>query len=260
MTMRAKPLLTVALLLGTASCTMVTTATPPERDADVRMDLGLAALENQQFRAAFDELSWVYTQCAGYERGVQALVGLAALELDARNEAGRPGTGAELLARLITEPGQPDWLRPLTESSYLMALALGAPAVGQAGAAPDTGAAVTPDTLPGDTAPATSGEPLAEAAPDDRRRLPPPGQRERLRTNRDEPVYNCGAPVPTDEATRSLPTLPGPSLVALLAEAEAARDASTSRTEALNAELQALRQRLQETEQELERIRRTLRP
>ncbi|HSH45368.1 MAG TPA: hypothetical protein VK966_05910, partial [Longimicrobiales bacterium] len=217
MTMRAKPFMTAVFLLGTASCTMVTTATPPDRDAARRMDLGLEAMTAGAYRAAFDELSWVYTHCAGHERGVQALVGLAALELDARNEVGRPQVGSELLARLITQPGTPEWLRPLTEASYLMAAALGA--------VPSAAAPIgRPDSAGPDSVPAASRDIPSDPDADSRAEASRPV---RYTAVDDGPVHNCGPTVDADDwVTPDLPVLPGPSLVALLAEAEASRDAS----------------------------------
>src|SRR5690606_35606741 len=148
-------------------------------------------------------------------------------------------------------PGTPDWLRPLTEASYLMAAALGAAPA----AVPPTG---PPDSV--DSAPLASRDSAAPDTADIDARAAP---REPVRYSAvdDGPADNRGPAVDADDwVTPDLPVLPGPSLVALLAEAEASRDASTDRAESLDAELRALRQRLQETEQELERIRRTLRP
>lgn len=260
--MRATHLLTAALLLGTAACSVVTTATAPrDQNAEVRLERGLQALDAGEYRAAFDELAWVYARCAGHERGLHALVGLAAVELDPRNRSGRPGVGSDLLGRLLTTPGTPSWLLPMGETSYLMALALGAPEASI-------------------TAPDTSGEPVGE--PEDAAADAPADttaeevqteeevQRARARTVldpatyqlTDEPAYGCGRAVTVedDRLARVPPTLPGPSLLSLLADMEASRDSASVRARALNAELEALRQRLAETEQELERIRRTLRP
>lgn len=274
--MRVTQLLTLALLLATGACTLVTTASPPREDAGDRLERGLAALDAQQYRTAFDELAWVYSRCAGHERGVHALVGLAALELDPRNRAGRPDLAVDLLGRILTRPGPPQWLLPLSESAYLMALALGAPPVGPSGAAlqgvpVDTMQAdpVRTDTVRTDTSRADTtaadpdpADPWPAAIRDTTNavdRSPPATPAPRPWTG--EPVAGCG-PATTDEdwVAPPLPTLPGPSLVSLLSQMEASRDSAVARSAALNAELEALRQRLQETEQELERIRRTLRP
>lgn len=263
--MRVTQLLMLALLLATGACTLVTTATPPREDAADRLERGLLALDAQQYRTAFDDLAWVYARCAGHERGVHALAGLAALELDPRNRAGRPAVGADLLGRLLTQPGPPQWLLPLSESAYLMALALGAPPAASPGAAVDgvPGDTMRTDTVRGDTTrPAPIGREPSPAIADTTAATD--GAAPATPTPRPwagEPVAGCG-PATADEdwVAPALPTLPGPSLVALLAEMEASRDSAASHSAALNAELEALRQRLQETEQELERIRRTLRP
>jgi hypothetical protein len=77
----------------------------------------------------------------------------------------------------------------------------------------------------------------------------------------DNAVRGCGRILAeTGPAPAMLPMLPGPSLRAMLGEAEAARDVLEERVAAMETELSRLRVALAEARSELERIRRTLRP
>lgn len=278
-------LLVLSLVALAGGCAALTPAPPPEQNAEVRLERGLAALEVGRYTQAFDDLAWVYTHCPGRTAGSHALVALAALELDPRNRVARPAVATELLGRVIRDPGTPDWLRPMAEAGFLTALALGAP---------------HPDGLPApDPAPdpvadsAITGDPLERADSVDR--AEPPAHADSLEqadpaaelpaavtkeeapaerpvpdpspanpaTAAVEPAYGCGPRIAVDEQGRmasALPTLPGPSMATLLARSEAVRDSAIGRTEALQRELAAVREQLQATEAELERIRKTLKP
>lgn len=240
--MRPRHLLSAALFLGVGACAALRPDPPVERDASYRLDRGLAALQAGEYRAAFDDLAWVFAHCEDRVRGAEALVALSALELDPRNRAARPGLASDLMARTIREPALPGYVRPLAQSAYLQALALGAPPAPAGRAIAD-----------GDTA-----APLA-AAPDSGVRvvrasdvLDPP---------EDTVVYGCGTRIaPSGWVPPPLPELTGPSFAELLADAERARDLAVARADTLRVELEAVRQSLQETEAELERIRTTLKP
>lgn len=291
-------LLVLSLVALAAGCAALTPAPPPEQNAELRLDRGLAALEAGRYTRAFDDLAWVYTHCAGRAAGGHALVALAALELDPRNLAARPDVGTELLGRVIRDPGTPDWLRPMAETAFLTGLALGAPhpeGIPEPDPAMDTARMAEllepadsleppplepadslhrPDPLepadsteqpdstehadraeqtdPADVPPATpEGQAPAEVtAPD-----PAPADMER--------AFGCGPHVPADDPDRvasSLPILPGPSMATTLARSEAAREFALGRVGALERELATVREQLQATEAELERIRRTLKP
>lgn len=255
--MRVSHLLALGVLAGAtaqlSACSLLQRDPPPERNAAVRLDRGLQALDQGRFRAAFDELVWVYTHCPGRTASTRALVGLAALELDPRNRHGRPDVGSELLGRVITEPATPGWVRPLAETGYLMALALGAPA---AGAPADTAVA---DSAARDTAG------VGVAASRSLGRDAETGQRsasEVLGPRAEEPVHGCGAAVPATEGmvARALPTLPGPSLVTILRRTERERDVLAVRADTLQKELASTAKQLEETKAELERIRKIIKP
>ena len=258
--MRPRHLLVATMLIGLGACSALRPEPPLDRDAAHRLDRGLAALDGGLYREAFDDLAWVYTHCTGHTRGAEALVALAALELDPRNLAGRPAVGTDLLARVLREPTPPDYVRPMAASAYLMARALGAPAAApaergptaaEAGAAPaeaaDSGAA---RPTPADTAVR-----VAEARVDLVRAA------EVLEPITETSAYGCGAEIAAEGwVAPRLPEMPGPTLVSLLAAAERARDASEGQVATLRQELETTRARLTAVEAELERIRKTLRP
>ena len=241
------PSLPLTLLLGTlvTGCAALGTERPPERNATLRLDRGLAALDAGAHREAFDDLAWVYSHCAGREAAARAAVALAALELDPRNRAARPDIGTDLLGRVIRDPATAEWVRPLAETAFLAALALGAPA-------PDA-AEATVDDAEGEAAHAEApvGTP---ASPDEVLPVPAPGAA-------GDRVYGCGDIVEVDDAAvASLPRLPGPSMAELLAETEAEREAAQGRADSLQQQLVAVEEELSATRSELERIRKTLKP
>lgn len=87
---------------------------------------GLSALERQQYREAYDHFAWVAQHHPREEIGTQAMLALAAIELDPRNEQRRLDVGAEILGRYFYSEATPAWQRPLLASAYLLALELGA--------------------------------------------------------------------------------------------------------------------------------------
>lgn len=258
---RPRHLLVAATLLGLGACAALRPDTYSELDASYRLDRGLAGLEAGRYREGFDDLAWVYAHCRDRTRGMQALVALSALELDPRNQAARPAVGTDLLGRLLREDPAPGYVRPLAESAYLMALSLGAPPAPAAMAEP----AVPPDTAQAAAAALeTTGAPEARVAvagnatgATDSVRLVRAAQV--LAPTSAEEVYGCGSPIEVG-APAPLPALPGPTMVSLLAAAERAREASVADADSLRVALDSARQRLQETEAELERIRQTLKP
>ena len=252
---RAIMLLTLTLTLSAGGCSLLREDRAPERNAALRLEQGLAAFDAGLYADAFDELAWVYSHCPQRVAGHQALTALAALELDPRNESGRPELGTQLLGELTQRAGTPEWIRPMAQTAYLMALALGAPPAGGNGSggtpAPADGQGVAGDRAQERPLGETGGPPAlpaweAESAPE---------------RQEEELAYGCGRVVDRPGwSPDPLPTLAGPSLVALLAQAEARRDALAQRADTLASALEAARQELAETRTELERIRKTLQP
>lgn len=283
--------LTLALLLG--SCAALRTTAPPESDAEFRLTQGLLALRAGQHAEAFDQFVWVQAHCPGREAGARAQAVLAAMELDPNHAGGRPAVGMELLEGLIMGADTPDWMRPMARTTYLLALGLGArgPASPETAAEPPAGepeASPEPDpaeplpdepAAPAEERPGLELEPVTPAEPDTAAELEAPpapapdepgedtvaapgGVTERRQIQADPgPIHGCGRPVESAlPADARLPTLPGPSLAAMLGAVEADLEAEAERTAALEAELATARRELAETRAELERIRRTLRP
>jgi hypothetical protein len=274
---RATVLLVLAVATG-GGCATLAPSRSEDQNARFRLERGLSALETGAYTAAFDDLAWVYSHCTGREAAGQALLALAALELDPRNERARPSVGTDLLGRAITGAEAPRWTRPLAETSFLTALALGAPhpappAPAAEGTEPtgDTTAApgnVMVDTTAMEAAAVDAAEPHAgvHRDPDE----PATTAAEALRPQplatggaMPEPAYGCGPAVEAeagDTARAVLPELPGPSMAALLSRAETRRDSLAMTTQLLQQELTLLREQLAATRAELERIRKTLKP
>lgn len=255
-------LLMLAAVVVVGGCTALVPDRPPEQDARVRLDRGLAALDAGMYSEAFRDLAWVYTHCPAREAGTHALVALASLELDPRNDMARPAVATELLGRVIRTSDAPAWVRPLAETSYLTALALGAPPADPqppAGHPVDGANRGEVEHAAGEPAPADSAhtDPLLhedEDEVDPALVVTPPAPDA-------EPVYGCGRVVTEERwAAPALPTLPGPSLARLLAEAEARRATTAARADTLQSRLASVTQQLEATQAELERIRRTLKP
>jgi hypothetical protein len=241
------------LLLG--GCAALRPAPPPDQDAQLQLHRGLEALHQGQYAGAYDRLAWVVTHCPAQEAGLHAQAGLAALELDPNNPVGRPATGMRILADLILGPATPSHLRVLAETTYILSLGLGAPPATVPGQVDDPDADTPTDQPRDPTPPAAAPRPGAwtrgaTAAAD-------PG----LARPRPSPVHGCGPVLAAAESVRtSLPTLPGPSLAAMLSQAEARQRAAVADAEGLRGEVARLRQELEATAAELARIRRTLRP
>jgi hypothetical protein len=97
-----------------------------EPDPAMRLQLGLAALAEQDMVTAQEHLEWVYRNHPGDELGTQALLALIAAELDPRNPTRSLWTSASLADQLLHAPEAPAWTRPVGHTLYLVALELGA--------------------------------------------------------------------------------------------------------------------------------------
>lgn len=258
-------MLIIAVATAMGGCASLTPA-QPELDARHRLDRGLSALEAGAYPAAFDDLAWVYSNCWGREAAVHALLALAALELDPRNERARPSVGTDLLGRAISGPGTPHWARPLVETSFLTALALGAPHPGEPDyARADHARGVEP--APGEPAPDEHPEdelPVDDELPADEEHAadePATTAEAALDPPTTGSATGCGQVIDAEGwVAPPLPELPGPSMTDLLARAESRRDSLAIRTDFLQRQLDSALEDLQATRAELERIRRTLNP
>ena len=252
----------IALLfiLTLPACSIGGGAASPAPDAARRasLDLGVAALEAADFRAAVERLAPIAAVCPTDALGRRAMLLLAAAELDPRNAEGRADAAAELAAFQLARAPRGEWEGTLATQLYLLALDHGAePIEGSTvpdasivwsrflpadtidehplGVAADTGAIVASRLVGADSTPA-----VAPAEP------PAGGPRCTV------------APVRNDLV---MPRLTRPSLASQAAAPRAAAaSGDNADSRALAAEVERLRAELARKEQELDRIRRTLRP
>jgi hypothetical protein len=205
----------------------------PEAEAAGRLSAGAAALDIGNFSAARTDLGWVYMHCPGTDDGRTALLLMATGYLDPRNAERRPDLAAALAAHVadLAPSGSP--LGSTATGIYLLAKEHGAPP--------------------------PRAEPLEEARRDTRAAA--------AGCSAEEPRASLAlleSAVPGDEATDGpidwLPDLPSATVPDRIAAAEGTRDSLALRVAELEEQVQALRDRVEIQQQELERIRRTLRP
>lgn len=101
---------------------------PPEQAAPDFMDEALFALRDRNYSGAHDNLIEVLELCGQSPLGQQALLLVAAAELDPRNPSPRRSLASEATGLLLTDAATPSWARQLGESLYLLALRTGAKA------------------------------------------------------------------------------------------------------------------------------------
>lgn len=221
-------------------------------------DDGVRRMEAGETRVALDRLATVAAMCPVDGPGRRSLLLMAALELDPGYAQRRPDVAAQLAAFQLARPSESErWVAPLAREIYTIALDYGATPIDSAGI-PDASviwAAYFP-TLP-DSAGARLplGVDTTAAAPAHGLASPPPAT-----GSRGGPLCEVGEP----RAGVVLPRLTGaPVVTRAQANGSAApRPATTdpADTRALMAEVERLRGELARKEQELDRIRRTLRP
>ena len=178
-----------SLLLGCA-----TLKAPLETRGEKRFEDGLSALGRGDYRVAHEHLAWVAQHYGHESYGQQALLTLAAMEMDPRNPTRRITVGTDVAAGYLRLPEKAPWTQPVAQTLYLLGLELGA------------------------------AEERAERAERQAERTP-----------------------------AKLPNLPGPTVTSKLRSVEQERDKLARRVDALE-------KQLAEKEQELERIKKTIRP
>lgn len=261
-------ILLVALL---PSCMLAGPAEAPTGDAARERTFrdGIRALEQAEFESASQRLATVAAICPVDGVGRRAMLLLAAAELDPRNGAGRVDVAAELTAFQLARPSTSEpWAASLAREIHVIALDYGA-----------TGVAAT--EIPGPGVLWTRYfEGRAQA--DDRAAARTPAGEELVADDAEEaddgdaagvagqPVATepRGGPlcdVPAADSRITMPELTRRPVVAggepdQGAPARPAPAADPADVRALTAEVNRLRAQLAATEQELDRIRRTLRP
>lgn len=118
-----RPLVLGVLVIVTGCAVAGRGGTP---DPQQRLELGLAALAEQDLLTAQEHLEWVYRNHPSEPVGMHALLALTAAELDPRNPTRSLWEGADLAGQLLHSPHAPEWTKPVGHTLYLMALELGA--------------------------------------------------------------------------------------------------------------------------------------
>lgn len=103
---------------------------PPQAEAPGKLEAALKALGSRDYTAAHARLLEVVELCGGAPLGQQALLLIAAAELDPRNPDPRRSLAAESTSLLLGELGSEAWARQLAESFYLIGRKLGARQLG----------------------------------------------------------------------------------------------------------------------------------
>jgi len=141
-----------------AAAEPVTPAAPFVLAASDLLERSRVEQEAGEFARADSTLLRVWDTCGESPAGARALLLLAGLRLDPRNDAASPETAAHAAASYLALAGTPAWSRPLARQLYLLALELGAPPI-DAPLVADPGPAVLPDS----TEVATDSVPTARA-------------------------------------------------------------------------------------------------
>lgn len=234
--MSRRSTLVLALFL-TAGCAGVLGRGPAEEepDPDRRFRAATVAADEGDFGSAGRHLRRLASRCESGERGREAVLLLAAVEVDPRNPDPSPAAAAHLAARYLQMPEAPAWTLTVAGTLYLTALDLGA----------------NPVRDPFAPIPSLDGT-AAEAGdePADEREVGPWRVARRFE--------DCGAETAPARTVRELPEHPGTPLWRAVQNARAERDSLARRADSLEAradEARRLRARVDSLEAELRRIR-----
>lgn len=229
------------------------------------LEHGVLAMESGDFRLAAERLAPVAAICPVDALGRQAMLLLAASELDPANPARRPDAAAELAAFQLARRAEGEWEGALASRLYTLALDYGArpiaasevpgPEVVWLRYLSDPAIMDAPLGVPAADSVAAESTDLAEA------------ERAEAATERAVDAQDggpsCQVPEPDEDLVMphldgdplamrgGLPTTGQPGAQAMVNGAD---------SRALQAEIDRLRQELARKEQELDRIRRTLSP
>lgn len=178
-----------------AGCATLGTGAPSPEE---RLERGIDALQAGDLVTANIELRWLWENHWDQPIGKQALLVLAAAELDPRNPARRTDAAATMATLVLDMADTPTWMVPIAQTMYLLSLELG----------------VNDDLITNLVA-----------------------QRDNL---------------------HGLPTLPGANVQDRIDALRSERDSLAARARTLEQTVTARDRTIQEKDQELERIRRTL--
>ncbi len=94
--------------------------------AEDRFESGMVALRRGDFAQASTDLGWVAEHRPEDRIGHQALLIVAAIEVDPRNPRRRLAMGADLAGSYLKYEDKDRWTEPVAQSLYLLAVELGA--------------------------------------------------------------------------------------------------------------------------------------
>lgn len=248
------------------ACSLAGRADSPSGEAGRRraIQYGLAALDNGEYAAAAQRLAPVAAICPVDELGSRALLLLAAAELDGRNPDGEPDAAAELAAFQLSRSGPDDWTGALAAELYTIALDLGADPIAVEDI-PDEGV-IWRRYLEGATPLGDDAESRPAANPDAAADVEAGADAEADAQAAAAAQDAASGPRCNVRRARSDLVMPELGRTPISAQVASARGAGrdpaplTDDVRALQAEVQRLRTELASKEQELDRIRRTLRP
>ena len=220
----------------------------------------MIALDDGDYATAAEQLAPVAAICPIDEIGSRALLLLAAAELDGRNPDGRPDAAAELAAFHLSRSDRDDWSGAMAEELYMIALDLGGDPVAVEDI-PDAGIIWT-RYLSGDIsalgAELEAGAEVEAASEAEIERAERARAAARIADGA-ESGPRCRVPDPRDDLV--MPELERTPIARRAARPSDQQPAAVpDDVRALQAEVQRLRSELASREQELDRIRRTLRP
>ena len=255
-----------ALLLVAAlpACSLAGTGSPTGDAGRARaLEYGLAALDDGDYAGAAEQFAPVAAICPVDELGSRALLLLAASELDGRNPDGRANAAAELAAFHLSRNGRDAWSGALAEELYVIAVDLGADPI-PVDEVPDARVIWTRYLETGDGAKTALGD---EAEVDTVVGTVAEVEAERAERARAAAMIAAGADggprcrIPDVRDDLVMPELGRTAVARRPAPAQQQPAAALpADVRALQAEVQRLRSELASREQELDRIRRTLRP
>jgi hypothetical protein len=94
-------------------------------NAEERFTAGLVALRRGDFAQANTDLRWVAEHYPDKEIGREALLAVAALEVDPRNPRRRLAMGVDLAESYLRQEDKERWSEPVVQSLRLLAMELG---------------------------------------------------------------------------------------------------------------------------------------
>lgn len=122
--MRYNALAASLVVLAISACATVGSVFDGERER--HYNAGVIALKAGDYDAASEHLALVAERDAGDALGQQALLMVAALEMDPRNPKRRLPLGSDLTGSYLKLERTPAWTTPVAETLYLLAIELGA--------------------------------------------------------------------------------------------------------------------------------------